>query len=105
MKINELGKLVAASVVLGMVERMRRDNIIIIEHNDMTADCNGMDYNDAIIAIMKTNKMYSGDKERVMNIIKRDGDHKYYENVMDVVNEPSMYSCDKIKIIERLSRE
>ena len=58
-------------------------------------------YSDAVGVIMSSS-MFSSDKNKVIEILKRDENPEYYKSVIQVVNS-TMFSGDKIKAIKMLS--
>lgn len=61
------------------------------------------DYSDAVDAIMSST-MFSSDKRKMLDQLKKDGDATYYKSVIKVVKS-SMFSRDKIEAIEMLSEK
>lgn len=55
-------------------------------------------YSDAVSVVMNS-AMFSGDKQKVLSMLKKYGDTDYYNSVIEVM-ESSMFSSDKIKTIE-----
>lgn len=62
-----------------------------------------VNYSDAVRAIMNSS-MYSSDKNRMIEVLRRDGNTEYYRTVISVVNS-TMFSSDKIKTITTLYGE
>lgn len=62
-----------------------------------------VDYEDAIGAIMDSN-MWSSDKVKLVDIVKRDGDATYYKSVINIANS-RMFSSDKVSAIDKISRK
>lgn len=60
-------------------------------------------YSDAVDAIMSST-MFSSDKRKMLDQLKKDGDATYYKSVIKVVKS-SMFSRDKIEAIEMLSEK
>ena len=61
------------------------------------------DYSDAVDAIMGS-KMFSSDKRKMLDLLKKDGDATYYRSVIKVV-KASMFSSDKVEAIKLLSEK
>lgn len=55
-------------------------------------------YSDVVDVILH-GSMYSSDKNKVIELVKTDGDVEYYKSIIHIVNS-SMYSCDKVKAIK-----
>ena len=62
-----------------------------------------VDYEDAIGAIMDSS-MWSNDKVKLMDIVKRDGDATYYKSVINIANS-RMFSTDKVAAIDKISKK
>lgn len=61
-------------------------------------------YDDAIGAIMKSG-MYSHDKARAAAALKRNGNSAFYKAIIHIAKDTSMYSHDKVDMIEELSQD
>ena len=54
-------------------------------------------YSDAVGVIMNS-RMFSSDKTKAIEALKKDGDTEFYKSVIQVVNS-NMFSSDKLKTI------
>lgn len=61
-------------------------------------------YDTAIKAIMNSG-MYSHDKSKAANMIKRGEDTEYYKAIIHVAQDSRLYSHDKVELIEGLSEK
>jgi hypothetical protein len=60
-------------------------------------------YSDAVSVIMDSG-MYSSDKTRAVEMLKKDGDSEFYKSIIKVVNS-NMFSSDKLKLITTMCKE
>jgi hypothetical protein len=60
-------------------------------------------YSDAVGAIMNS-RMFSSDKPKVIEVLKKDGNTDYYKAIIQVVNS-NMFSSDKLKTIIDMCKE
>lgn len=60
-------------------------------------------YDDAVNAITDSD-MWSADKLKAINALKKDGDSKLYKSVVNVVHS-SMWSKDKLTVIENMCKD
>jgi hypothetical protein len=59
-------------------------------------------YDDAVYAIMKSD-MFSHHKRDAVSALKRNGNTEFYNAIIHIAKDSSMFSHDKAKMIEHLS--